>query len=233
MSTLKSVDTEKINYFREKLQDWSKDNLRTFPWRNTSDTYELLVAEIMLQQTDTEQVVPVYQEFINQFPDIESLNDADHDQIDAHISKIGLNYRTERLKNIASVVISRWEGEPPNEPEKLKSLPGIGKYIAHSVASVADNKPLAVIDTNFIRIFKRFFGIESDNQRPRTDNELWKFANKMLPESSDPLTVPEWNWTVLDFGALICTHHNPNCNKCPVSDKCSYYQESEMKKDVE
>ncbi len=217
-----NLSSEKVEYFCEIIKKWAQKNLREFPWRNTSNPYKVLIAEIMLQQTDTNKVKQVYNDFLEEFSNVEELADASYEDINKYISKIGLSYRTERLLNIASVIKARWNGQVPTNPTDLKSLPGVGDYIANSVGAISGDYSVPAVDSNVIRIIQRFFGVESKKNRPRNDPKIWNSSKKLLPDETEKVKI--WNWALLDFGAIVCTYYNPKCYECPVIRKCSFFE---------
>jgi len=218
---LRIVNRQKSRYFRVKILEWHKSNKRSFPWRKTKNPYHILVAEILLQQTDAPKVAKEYSLFIKTFPKPSKLAVASKSSVNKFISKLGLDYRVNRLISVARELEKKFNGTVPDTQEKLLKLPGIGPYIANAVLVSAYKKRFAVLDTNVIRIIDRFFGIKSSRSRPRTDPALWSVANQLLPRRVD--ICKKWNYALLDFGALVCSHYSPRCKECPCRRKCSCF----------
>ncbi len=217
----KNIPKNKLRSFKAKINNWYKLNKREFPWRSTRNPYEILVAEMLLQQTDVTKALTAYKTFLNKYPNIISLNNSSLYELKNIFLKIGLTYRAKRFKEIAQIISDEYNGDIPESPARLLTLPGVGRYIANAVSSTAFNRRLEILDTNFIRIFERFFGIKSNQKRPRNDNMLWSFANSLLPRKNKNIKL--WNWAVLDFGSVVCTNYNPCCTNCTLAKKCNYY----------
>ena len=214
-----TIDEEKTIWMRERLSIWSKDNLRDYPWRRTSNPYFILVAEFLLQRTDAETVAPIYSTFLTQYPTLEKLAIAPVDDIAELLQPLGLFFRAERLSQTARIITEKYEGKVPESATKLLKLPGIGKYTARAILSQAFDKPTAVMDTNVARILERFFGIEGGRVKSRC-KILWNAAETIAPATE----VGHWNLTLLDFGAIICTARNPKCSHCPLSARCHWFE---------
>lgn len=208
-------------FFRRQILTWFGQNKRRFAWRETKDAYCVLVAEILLQQTDAGKVSLVYPEFIQRYPDASGLAKAEpYDLQEEFISKIGLKYRAQRLVNIATEINDKFAGRIPDSEAELMKLPGAGRYIANAVLSAAFGMRTAVVDTNIVRILERFFGIRSRRSRARTDPEFWNIAHSLLPRN--PADCRDWNYALIDFCALVCTHYNPKCSECVCAEHCRH-----------
>jgi len=217
---LRIVNPQKSRYFRAKILGWHKNNKRSFPWRKTKNPYYILIAEILLQQTDAAKVAKEYSSFIKTFPKPKKLAAASKSSVRRFISKLGLDYRVNRLISLASELEKKFNGKVPETQEKLLKLTGIGPYISNAVLASAYNKRAAVLDTNIVRILDRFFGIKSSKPRPRTDPMLWLVAHQLLPQKTNMCKT--WNYALLDFAALVCTHYHPNCDLCTLRRCCNF-----------
>lgn len=215
----RSLSAQRRRYFRSKLRQWFVSNRRCFPWRQLRDPYRILVAEILLQQTDAAKVKQVWGVFVHSFPDVSSLARARHGSVDRFISRIGLNYRTGRLIGLAKMLESRFAGDVPNDRNSLLTLPGVGPYVANAVLASAFGSRAAIVDTNIVRILDRFFGIHSGRSRPRIDPAIWAAAQLLLPRAAAECRA--WNYALLDFAALVCRHYRPLCDICPCRRRCS------------
>ncbi len=208
---------EKIEWFRTRLQSWAEHNLRDYPWRKTKDPYSILVAEFLLQRTDADTVKPIYETFLTRYPTFNQLAIAPVDDIADLLQPLGLFFRAKRLSETARIIQEQYGGDIPQQETELLKLPGIGKYTARAIVSQAFDKPAAVLDTNVARILERFFGIEGGRIKSRC-KILWNAAETVAPDTN----VGHWNLTLLDFGALTCTARNPNCDVCPLYEKCCW-----------
>jgi A/G-specific adenine glycosylase len=205
-----------IRAFQRCVLGWHAHNTRDYPWRHTRDPYEILVAEMLLQQTDVAKSLSVYQSFLARYPTITLLAVASIADVEALIAPIGLRYRAERLVNIARAVERECGGALPRSEDGLMLLPGVGRYIARSICAVAYDQRKGVLDTNIIRVLDRCFGIRSARPRPREDPALWDVVNRFVPPRN-MCSAAEWNWALLDYAALVCTHHRPRCGPCQIS----------------
>jgi A/G-specific adenine glycosylase len=216
-NNIKLLRPKKIEWFRKQLLDWGKQNLREFPWRQTKDAYSILVAECLLQKTDAETVAPVYQKFLAKYPTVSDLAKGNIEEIASILQSLGLLFRASRLSDSAKTIIDRYCGNVPNSESQLLELSGIGIYTARAICSQAFDRPLAVLDANVARILERFFGIQGERVKSRC-KILWQAAEIIAPENQ----VGQWNLTLLDFGALICTARNPACDRCCLANKCHW-----------
>jgi len=209
---------EKRNEIQNKLLYWCKDKIKNYPWRRTEDPYKILVSEILLHKTDTKKVEKVYPRFIERFPTVYDLYHGDPEEIERLIKDIGLFYREQRLKKIAEQIVNQFGGNIPDKKEDLMSLYGVGEYISNAVLCFAFKKRVPIVDTNVIRVYERVFNTKSTKSRPHTDKEMWKFAEKILPEKD----YVKYNYALLDFASDICKAKKPLCTTCPVEDICEY-----------
>ena len=212
---------EKIEWFRDRLLTWAKQNLRDYPWRKTSNPYDILVAEFLLQKTDADTVLPVYKAFLTRYPTLDKLTTATVKDIEKLLQPLGLLFRAERLFRAAKIIAYQYQGKIPNSETELLKLPGIGKYTARAICSQAFNEPAAVLDTNVARILERFFGIKGERVKSRC-KLLWQAAETVAPN----IEVGHWNLILLDFGAIACTARNPQCSQCPLSGQCNWFNQN-------
>ncbi len=209
------ISPSKIQWFRSRLLVWAKQNLRDYPWRRTTEPYNLLVAELLLQRTDADTVAPIYETFLNRYPTLNELTTATVEDIATLLKPLGLFFRAERLWQTAQIVREQYRGNVPDSETELLKLPGVGIYTAKAICSQAFQQPTVVLDTNVARIIERFFGIEGERVKSRC-KILWNAAEIIAPSTQ----VALWNLTLLDFGAIICTARKPKCSECPLKKKC-------------
>jgi A/G-specific adenine glycosylase len=208
---------KEIAWFRQQLRVWSESHLRDFPWRRTTESYHLLVAESLLQKTEAQAVVPIYSAFLLQYPTIQSLAGANLEEVKKVLKPLGLLFRAERLHQCARIILEEYGGEIPTTQKALLALPGIGDYTARAIGSQAFGHSLAVLDTNVARIFERFFGLQGERVKSRC-KILWGAADAIAPTEG----TGRWNLTLLDFGALACKAKKPLCPSCPLATKCCW-----------
>jgi A/G-specific adenine glycosylase len=203
-----------IEDFRSDLLSWASDNLRTFPWRETSDPYEILIAEILLQKTAAEKVEPIYEEFLSAYPSLTELAEADRDELANTIYSLGFqNQRSEALISIGQALHG---SGVPDDAERLLELPYVGRYAANTTLCFAFGEPRPIVDANVVRVYNRIFDTGFDYR----DEMAWQFAKEVLPEAD----AWQFNLAILDFAAEICAPKTPNCEECFFTDQCSYCQ---------
>ncbi len=217
-------DNELKTFFVETLLSWYRKHGRRFPWRDTRDPYRILIAELMLQRTKASQVVPVYLEFMKEFSDVFSLSQAPLRRIREYFSRLGLEWRAEKVSLLAEVLVKKYDSRIPCERNELLSLPGVGDYISAAILSFACDVPVAVVDSNVVRVLTRYFGI-SPRGEGRRDKRIIKLAMDVLPKEFHR----EYNFSIIDFAATICTPRNPKCEECPLREKCRWIRKSNSK----
>ncbi|MEM4202953.1 MAG: hypothetical protein QXZ28_00410 [Candidatus Methanomethylicaceae archaeon] len=199
--------------FASRLLSWFSGNRRHFPWRREKDPFRVIVAEKLLQQTSYGHVLKAYGAFFQRFPDARALAEADASEIEAAIRRLGFQrQRARQLKALAQELISRHGGLVPGTKEGLKSLSGVGEYVASAVLCFAFGTDEPVVDINVRRVVGRFFGWEG-----LKDSEIAERLRSLIPAGKGR----EFNWALIDFSALICSR-KPKCKKCPLLDACSY-----------
>lgn len=204
--------------FHQSLVAWGRDNFRPFPWRLTKNPYFILVSEVMLHRTRALQVVPVYESFIQQYPNISLLSLATRDELRKTLYSLGLRWRIDSIYAMALELKTRFNEQVPREKLDLLSLPGVSSYIASAVRCFTWNFPEALIDTNTVRITGRFFGLEVKDSSRR--NSVFKRSVESLIDFSQPR---DYNYALLDLADRICTKRQiPDCLNCPVSAHCEY-----------
>jgi A/G-specific adenine glycosylase len=203
-----------IEDFRSELLGWASDNLRTFRWRETTDPYEILIAEILLQKTAAEKVEPVYEEFLATYPTLEELAAAERNELADIIYSLGL--QNQRSKALVSIGQALRSSGVPDDAERLLELPYVGRYAANATLCFAFGEPRPIVDANVVRVYNRIFDTDFDYR----DEEAWQFAEEVLPEAD----AWEFNLAILDFAAEICAPKTPNCEECFFTDRCGYYR---------
>jgi len=206
--------------FANLLLAWYKENARNLPWRRTTDPYQIWVSEIMLQQTRVETVIPYYQRWMDRFPTLEDLAQAEQDEILKCWEGLGYYHRATNLHQAVKEVVSNYGGNLPDDPEILQQLPGIGRYTAGAISSIAFNQVAPILDGNVRRVFTRYFNISTPLGTTETECELWKIAEELI-HTEDPGT---FNQALMELGALVCLPRNPLCQGCPLEADCAARQ---------
>ena len=201
---------------RTRLLDWYRANKRAMPWRETRDPYAIWISEAMLQQTRVETVIPYWERFLTRFPDVHSLATADVDDVLGAWAGLGYYSRARNLQAAARRIDQEFGGQLPNDAETLQTLPGIGRYTAGAVASIAFDRPEPVLDGNVKRVLTRLLGIREDIGRPAVVERLWAAAGALV-RGRNP---GDLNQALMELGATVCTPKAPLCAACPVSLCC-------------
>ncbi|SNQ60396.1 HhH-GPD family protein [Candidatus Methanoperedens nitratireducens] len=208
-----------VENIRSGILKWGSKNLRDFPWRNTRDPYKILIAEIMLHRTNADQVKPVYEKFIEDFPDFESIVRAGSEKIMMEMRSLGLYWRSDFLYRLAEEVMEKYNGILPLEKKKLMELPGVGHYIASAILCFGYNLPEPILDTNTVRVIGRIFGIKITDSSRRSKKFYKIMQDIVLYEEPRRLSL-----SMIDFAALVCTAKNPRHDLCPLRDICCFYK---------
>jgi A/G-specific adenine glycosylase len=210
-SSAKLFTRQKTGRFRRALLRWYDREHRKLPWRGESDPYRILVSEVMLQQTRVAVVEARYAEFLRRFPTLEKLAGAREQSVLAAWSGLGYYRRARSLRQAAMALVRR-RGFPRTASE-LEMLPGIGRYTAAAVASIAFEEPIAVVDGNVKRVLSRVTGTDL------TDRNCWIIAGELL----DPNRPGDFNQAMMELGATVCLPAgNPKCSACPIVAFCSW-----------
>ncbi len=212
--------SKNITFFQQRILDWFAKNGRVYPWRQESDPFKILIAEMMLQRTRADQVLPVYAQFIKQFPDIRSLACSTAEDILNFISKLGLFWRGRLLKEMATTILVKYNGNIPLERKELLDIPGIGDYIADAMIIFAFNGKRTIIDSNVVRLVTRYFGIEPRGEM-RRNRQFVIFCQRIFADI-EITDIKEFSWGLIDHSAAICKPI-PLCHMCPLSKECSYF----------
>jgi len=200
----------------QRLLDWYEGHRRDLPWRRTQDPYAILIAEIMLQQTRVDTALAYFDRFMTRFPTFEALAAAPLDDVLKAWEGLGYYARARNLHKTARQVTRDLSGHLPQTPEALLLLPGVGRYTAAAVASIAFGHDAVALDGNLRRVLCRIYSIDDDPGRPNTQRMLEKLGLGLLP----PGQASEFNQALMDLGATICTPSTPHCLLCPIINLC-------------
>ena len=206
-----------VDAVRTALVTWYERDHREFPWRRTDDPYEILVSEVMSQQTQLDRVVEAWEAFLDRWPTVDALAAADRSEVVAFWTdqRLGYNNRARYLHEAAGQVIEEFDGKFPETPEGLQELMGVGPYTGNAVASFAFNAGDAVVDTNVKRVLYRAFGVPDD------DGAFDRVAAALMPEGESRV----WNNAIMELGGVAC-QGRPRCDGagCPWREWCDAYQ---------
>lgn len=222
------------------MLDWFATNARDLPWRRTRDPYAIWVSEIMLQQTQVKTVIPYWERWMRELPTIESLANASADKIHKLWEGLGYYTRVRNMQRAAQQIIAEHGGQFPQTFDAILALPGIGRYTAGAICSIAFNQPIPILDGNVIRVLTRIHGIKTNPREKQTNAHLWQLAAELVTHANDAESAKETNkkalrpWrplrednacshlnqSLMELGALICTPRSPSCVACPVQKLC-------------
>ncbi len=197
--------------FRQRLLAWYDAHKRALPWRLDRDPYRVWLSEIMLQQTRVAAVLEHYRKFLQRFPTVEKLARAREASVLASWSGLGYYRRARLLHAAAKQVVAKPGGKFPPMARELLDLPGIGRYTAAAVASIAFNEPVAVVDGNVERVLERLLGAAMPGE------EVWRQAENLL----DPSRPGDFNQALMELGATVCLPKQPKCPSCPATELCA------------
>ena len=222
---------KKVRQLAPLLLDWFAANARDLPWRRTRDPYAIWVSEIMLQQTQVKTVIPFWNRWMKELPSIEAAAKAPSGKIHKLWEGLGYYTRVRNLQKAAQVIVEKHGGRFPSNFDDVLALPGIGRYTAGAICSIAFNQPTPILDGNVIRVLTRLFGIAENPKEKATNARLWQLAEELAHHSSlatrhSSLSCSHLNQSLMELGALICTPRNPQCLLCPVQKLCVAFKEN-------
>ena len=202
--------------FTTAILTWYAQNKRHLPWRQGRDPYLIWLSEIILQQTRVAQGLPYYQRFVQAFPDVFGLAGAEEEEVLRLWQGLGYYTRARNLHQCARIIVDEYQGLFPETMAALLTLPGIGRYTAAAIASLAFNEPVPVVDGNTYRLLARYFGDETDISSSAAFNHFYQLSQSLL-DSQNP---GDYNQAVMEFGALYCVPRQPDCGQCVLQQGC-------------
>lgn len=218
---LKNLQTIDKHVFREDLIGWFLEEQRDLPWRKDQDPYKVWVSEVMLQQTRVDTVIPYFNRFIEQFPNIEALSVAEEDKVLKAWEGLGYYSRVRNLHSAVKEVNEKYGGKVPDNLKEISSLRGVGPYTAGAILSIAYGIPEPAVDGNVMRVLARILSIWEDIAKP-SSRKIFEQAVRVLISHENPSF---FNQALMELGALICTPTSPKCLLCPVRDHCHAFHE--------
>jgi len=205
--------------FTRELLGWYAHNARDFPWRGQTDPYAIWISEIMLQQTRVETVIPYYERWMERFPSVEALASASQQEVLSLWEGLGYYSRARNLLRAARMIVQDYGGRLPSSAAELQRLPGIGRYSAGAIASLAFGQDEPTVDGNIRRVLARLFDISLPARSPAGERRVWELAASHLPAGQ----AGNYNQALMGLGATICTPRAPKCPQCPLARFCQAY----------
>lgn len=202
--------------FSSLLLDWFERSKRPLPWREGYDPYHVWLSEVMLQQTQMDRAVEYFRRFLARYPDIEALARADEEEVLRLWEGLGYYSRARNLLKAARVMASEHGGRVPRDSKALSALPGVGRYTAGAVLSIAYGRPVAAVDANVERVLARAFDLAGSPRGPEGRKLFEGLAASLIPEGR----ARDFNQALMEFGALVCTPRDPACGRCALRGVC-------------
>lgn len=203
--------------FSTRLLEWfDVHGRKNLPWQLDPAPYRVWISEIMLQQTQVATVIPYYLRFMDRFPDVAALADAEPDEVLHYWSGLGYYARARNLHKAARVIRDRYDGEFPLDIKAVATLPGIGRSTAGAILALSAEQHHPILDGNVKRVLSRFHAVEGWSGTPAVARRLWELAEAHTPRTR----VAAYTQAVMDLGATVCTRGRPACERCPVSTGC-------------
>jgi A/G-specific adenine glycosylase len=215
---LSRLSRASILFLQQSIVDFFSHNARILPWRQQRSVYHTLVSELMLQQTQVKTVIPYFERWIQHFPSLEVLAQTDVTEVLHLWEGLGYYKRARSLHNIAQII--RQQAHIPSTPDEWEKLPGIGRYTAAAIASLAQNIPIAVVDGNIVRVLARFWNIDRlfDHK-----GQALKCLRPIAERCLDHVHHAPYNEGMMELGAILCLPQNPHCSSCPLQSHCQAY----------
>jgi A/G-specific adenine glycosylase len=215
------------------LLDWFAANARPLPWRQTRDPYAIWISEIMLQQTQVKTVIPYWERWMRALPDIAALAAAPPDKVLKLWEGLGYYTRARNLQKAAQIIKDKHGGNFPENFEAILALPGIGRYTAGAIASIAFNQPTPILDGNVMRVLCRLYRIRDNPREKAANGKLWELAANLVAAAAGQKKFAGQacsflNQSLMELGATICTPREPQCHGCPVNNYCGAFATGEM-----
>ena len=209
---------------RKALLRWYDKNARDLPWRRTKDPYAIWVSEIMCQQTRVDTAIPYYDKFMKTFPTSKALADAKEDEVLAQWSGLGYYRRARMLHQGVREIVEQYGGKVPEGREERLALPGVGKYTAGAIGSIAFDLREPIVDGNVARVLSRVKRIKDRIGSSSSDKALWSYASEIVDEPRPG----DLNQSIMELGATVCTKSNPLCDECPIAKHCAALEHDEV-----
>ena len=211
----------------EALLRWFDAHARDLPWRRTHDPYGVWISEVMLQQTQVKTVIPYWERWMRELPDVRSLADAAEEKVLKLWEGLGYYSRARNLQRAAQRIVGAHDGRFPEDPADILGLPGVGRYTAGAIASIAFDRPEPILDGNVIRVLTRVGAVAGDPKSRTVSDLLWTEAAALVRRAADAEAdaagvrrCARFNQALMELGATVCTPAAPGCDRCPWADSC-------------
>jgi A/G-specific adenine glycosylase len=213
--------------FRRALTNWFRRHQRNLPWRDRPSGYRVWVSEIMLQQTQVITVIDYFNRFISRFPTVANLAAADEAEVLKLWEGLGYYRRARQLHAAAKQIVADHRGEFPESFEHVLALPGVGRYTAGAIMSIAFDRPFPILEGNTIRVYARLLGMTANAREKQNEQTLWAFSESLLPQGKGSRDL---NQGLMELGSEICRVRQPDCPNCPVRAWCRAFAEGIQEK---
>lgn len=213
--------------FRRALTNWFRKHQRNLPWRDKPSGYRVWVSEIMLQQTQVITVIDYFNRFISKFPTIAELAAADEAEVLKLWEGLGYYRRARQLHAAAKQIVVEHRGEFPESFDRVLALPGVGRYTAGAIMSIAFDRPFPILEGNTIRVYARLLGMRANAREKQSEQTLWAFSESLLPKGKG---ARDLNQGLMELGSEICRVRQPDCPHCPVRAWCRAFAEGIQQK---
>ncbi len=213
----------KPSFSQHVLTWYAEYGRKNLPWQIVKDPYRIWVSEIMLQQTRVETVIPYYEKFMQRFPTVKKLAEADIDEVLHHWTGLGYYARARNIHKAAQQIVEQHSGQFPNSIDEVIALPGIGRSTAGAILALSFDQVHAILDGNVKRVLTRYFGLEGWPGKREVEQQLWKQAETLLPQQQPKQVIAQYTQAMMDLGATLCMRSNPMCEVCPVQSDCVAY----------
>ncbi|QDU91461.1 putative A/G-specific adenine glycosylase YfhQ [Pirellulimonas nuda] len=204
---------------RRRLLGWYAKHARDLPWRQSRDPYRVWLSEVMLQQTQVETVRPYFERFVAAWPTVADLAAAQEQHVLRQWEGLGYYRRARNLHAAAKRVVDEHGGEFPRDVAGLTTLPGVGRYTAGAIASIAYDAPAPIVEANTARLYARLTGLREPVASTAGQRALWAFAEQVVPRRG----AGRLNQALMELGALVCTPESPKCDACPIATHCAAF----------
>jgi A/G-specific adenine glycosylase len=208
--------------FRQRLTPWFERHARDLPWRRSRDPYRIWISEIMLQQTQVATVEPYFERFVAAFPDVAALAAADEEAVLQLWEGLGYYRRARQLHQAARKIVEDHAGRFPRDPESVQDLPGIGRYTAGAILSIAFDARQPILEANTVRLWSRLLAYRGEPASASGSRLLWAAAEAVLPDRN----IGHFNQALMELGSLVCLPRGPRCEECPAAMLCGAFRQS-------
>ncbi len=213
---MNEISPNSQKFFQKQLLDWFAQHQRDLPWRRTYTPYHVWVSEIMLQQTQVKTVLPYFERWVKTLPTIKAVARASEEKILKLWEGLGYYSRARNVHKAAKIIVEKHNGKFPGAIEQIRALPGIGRYTAGAIASIAFSQNEPLVDGNVIRVLSRLTNDSANTRESKVMERYWHTAEQLIPLGR----ARYFNQAIMEFGALICTPKNPACDRCPIRSVC-------------